>query len=231
MLTASLVQQIARFFPNAIFYKATPLRKIAITIDDVGGQNTWGILKVLTEFNQTIGSLDKTVHVTFFIITDDLPDAPGLLAELLRQGHEIGNHGCKDHRHAALSPAVFRHEIQQAHQLLTTTVDTKVQWFRPGQVLYNRAMLQTLQALSGYQPRFALGSAFPLDTRWPTCQPNFTLPYLKPFIFPGAILVLHGGTAQRSTNTARVLQRLLPHLQQQDYQMVTLSQLFSCHVP
>ncbi|NEO83091.1 MAG: polysaccharide deacetylase family protein [Spirulina sp. SIO3F2] len=227
MLTASLVRKIARFFPSAVFYKDTPLRKIAITIDDVGGRDSWEILTVLTEFNQTISSPDKTAHVTFFVITNSLPTAPGLLTELIRQGHEIGNHGCKDHRHANLSSVAFRNEIQQAHQILTTTVDAPIQWFRPGQVLYNRAMLQTLKALPGYHPQFALGSAFPLDTRWPTCKPGFTLPYLSQFIFPGAILVLHGGTAQRSASTAQVLRQLLPRLHQQGYQMVTLSKLWA----
>ncbi|MGB0560956.1 MAG: polysaccharide deacetylase family protein [Spirulinaceae cyanobacterium] len=226
MLTATLVHAIARFFPHAVFYQDTTRRQIALTIDDVGGQDTWVILEALTKFNQTLGSADNAARVTFFVITDALAAVPGLLPELIRQGHEIGNHGRKDHRHAALSPAAFRDEIQQAHEILTTAVAAPIQWFRPGQVLYNRAMLQTLQTLPGYQPRFALGSAFPLDTRWPTCQPGFTLPYLSQFIFPGAILVLHGGTAERSARTALLLQKLLPQLQQQGYEMITLSQLW-----
>jgi peptidoglycan/xylan/chitin deacetylase (PgdA/CDA1 family) len=220
-----LVQRLASLFPDAVFYQPTAQKQVAITIDDVGGSETADILAVLDGFNQTANPL---AQVTFFVITDALSASPNLLSAMSRRGHEIGNHGRRDHRHAALAPAAFQSEIQQAHEVLSAA-DVPIRWFRPGQVLYTQAMLDTLRALPGYHPQFALGSVFPMDTRWPTWQPAFTLPYLRQFIFPGAILVLHGGTATRTAHTVTVLKHLLPDLQQQGYQIVTLSQLWDAH--
>jgi peptidoglycan/xylan/chitin deacetylase (PgdA/CDA1 family) len=65
----------------------------------------------------------------------------------------------------------------------------------------------------------------PLDTRKGTNHPQFTTWYISQFIFPGAILVLHGGFPERDENTAIVLKNLLAKLHDRGYQVVTLSQL------
>jgi peptidoglycan/xylan/chitin deacetylase (PgdA/CDA1 family) len=80
--------------------------------------------------------------------------------------------------------------------------------------------------MEGYEPRFALASMLPVDTFQPTNDPTFTAWYVSQFIFPGSILLLHGGSVARSDNTALALGRILKQLKALNYRVVTLSELW-----
>ncbi len=225
-ITQGLVVGISKFFPDAVFYKETSSRVVSLTIDDVGGADTLKILNVIDNFNQNITNERQRIRATFFVITDYLDDSKTMLNEILNRGHEIGNHGQKDYRHASLDTADFKSEIHQAHQILSSTSDVKLKWFRPGGGFYNKGMIEALKEMPGYNDKLALASMVPLDTRRPTNNPSFTIKYLSQFIFPGSILLLHGGSEERSINTANVLSKLLIQLRQKEYEVVTLTQLW-----
>jgi len=80
--------------------------------------------------------------------------------------------------------------------------------------------------MPGYEPRFALASMLPVDTFKPTDDALFTAWYVTQHIFPGAILVLHGGAAERCQQTAKALTLILNELKQRGYRTVTLSELW-----
>ncbi|NEQ29677.1 MAG: polysaccharide deacetylase family protein [Leptolyngbya sp. SIO4C5] len=227
-----LVQQVARFFPDAVFYKPTAARAVALTIDDVptpdepGDASTRQILAAIADHNQHLGPLDTPAQATFFIISSHLNDDGEILQQMRQQGHEIANHGEVDDLAASLAPDLFHRHIQTAHHRIFTFADQPLRWYRPGRGLYTPSMLQVLKQMEGYEPRFALASMIPFDTFRFANEPQFTAWYVSQFVFPGAILVLHGGSVERAQNTARVLKNLLPALTQQGYQIVTLSQLW-----
>ncbi|MBE9008670.1 polysaccharide deacetylase family protein [Pseudanabaenaceae cyanobacterium LEGE 13415] len=147
-----LVIRLARTFPEAVFYKETSEKVVALTIDDVptpnetNDESTQLILDAIALHNQSIESERDRVRATFFIISNHLFDGTTLLDRMVEQGHEIGNHGVED---------------QTTH------------------------------------------------------------------IFPGAILVLHGGTVERSRQTAQALPLILDDLKQRNYRIVTLSELWN----
>ncbi len=225
-ITLGLVASISQFFPDAVFYKKTSSRVVSLTIDDVGGADTLKILDVIDEFNKNITNERKRIRATFFVITDYLDNSRTMLDELLNRGHEIGNHGQKDRRHASLGTADFKSELHQAHQILSDTSGAIIKWFRPGQGFYNEGMIEALKEMPGYYDKFALASMIPLDTQPPTNNPNLTTKYTSQFIFPGSILLLHAGSPERATNTANVLSKLLLQLRQKEYKVVTLTQLW-----
>lgn len=223
-ITHNLIKVISKLFPAAIFYKPTSSKILSLTIDDVGGDDTREILEAIANFNQDINNEQEQIRATFFIITEKVTDRQ-ILDEIVTRGHEIGNHGHQDHFHGFLPPDKFRSEIDQTHELLSSQ-GAEIKWFRPGRALYNGSMLRILKDMTGYCDRFALASMLPLDTFSMTNQPSFTLKYLANFIFPGSVLLLHGGNPERTSNTVEVLQTLLPQLRQQQYRVVTLSQLW-----
>ena len=225
-ITRGLVAGISKLLPDAVFYKKTSSRVISLTIDDVGGADTLKILDVIDKFNKNITSKRQRIRATFFVITDYLDDSQTILDEILNRGHEIGNHGQKDRRHASLGTADFKSELHQAHQILSEPSGAIIKWFRPGQGFYNKRMIEVLKQMPGYNDKLALASMVPLDTRRPTNNPSFTIKYLSQFIFPGSILLLHGGSEERSINTANVLSKLLIQLRQKEYEVVTLTQLW-----
>ncbi len=228
-----LVRGLAKVFPNALFYKPTNSKLVALTIDDIPTPNeteddsTNLILDAIANFNQSLPI--SHVRATFFVISGHLGNRSTILERILEDGHEIGNHGVIDTTHAYLSAVDFETQLHQAHQRLVTPQPTQIRWYRPGRALYHRSMLKAIARLGeteGYEMKLALASVLPLDTYERFDNPQFTSWYMNQFVFPGAILVLHGGSKRRSQNTAKVLQRLLPTITQKGYQIVTLSQLW-----
>ena len=225
-ITRNLVASISKLFPNAVFYKQTSSKIIALTIDDVGDADTIKILDTIDSFNQKIINKQEQIRATFFVITDKVKDSK-ILDEILNRGHEIGNHGQRDRFHVLLGTDKFKSEINQAHKILSSnSVGGKIQWFRPGRAFYNSCMLKVLQEMTEYYDKFALASMLPLDTLPIVNNPNFTIQYISKFIFPGSILLLHGGSPERSRNTVEVLSKLLVECRQQEYKVVTLSELW-----
>lgn len=232
-----LVAQLARRFPDGVFYKPTTERVIALTIDDLpnpndpADQGVQDILNAIATFNQDLPPGRDLVRATFFLISGHLNLDSTVLPQIVAQGHEVSNHGIADITHAKLRQYDFEQQLRHAHrQLLTATQADRIRWYRPGRGFYNRRMRQVLQHFAaevGYVPKFALASMIPLDTYEWADHPDFTLQYLRQFIFPGSILVLHGGTARRVRNAAALLPLLLDELMAQDYRVVTLSELWA----
>ena len=228
-----LVRGLAKAFPDALFYKPTNSKLLALTIDDIPTPNeaeddsTKLILDAIASYNRSCN--DPPVRATFFAIGNHLSDSSNILDRILKDGHEIGNHGVIDTTHAYLSPSDFDNQLRQAHQRLVTPQQPQIRWYRPGRGLYRPSMIEAVTRLGeseGYEMKLALASVLPLDTYQRFDNPQFTTCYMSQFIFPGAILVLHGGSKRRSQNTAKVLEQLLPVISQKGYQTVTLSQLW-----
>ncbi|PZD70813.1 Peptidoglycan-N-acetylglucosamine deacetylase [Acaryochloris thomasi RCC1774] len=231
-----LVVQVARFFPEGVFYKRTAEKVIALTIDDLPTPNEIDdassrmILDAIATHNQSIKNSSDHVHATFFIISGHLSNRDTLLNDIVGQGHEIGNHGTADETAAMLESESFNTQFKAAHrritQQITATPHPPLRWYRPGRGLYKKAMLSTLQQMPDYVPRFALASMLPVDTFKPTHDAAFTAWYVSQHFFPGSILVLHGGSLERCQQTAKALPSILSELHQQGYKVVTLSELW-----
>ncbi len=227
-----LVIQLAKRFPDAIFYKETTERVVALTIDDVptpndpGDASTRCILEAIATHNLAFDRVSDRVRATFFIITSHLAQGSTILNDIVAAGHEIGNHGIADDNTALQHPEIFSLQLRASHQRITDDCSQPLRWYRPGRGLYNQAMVQSLRQMDGYEPRFALASMIPIDTFTPTNNPDFTVRYVSQFIFPGAILLLHGGSIGNCQNTAIALFRILNLLKSQNYRVVTLSELW-----
>lgn len=231
MILLKLVALVAKIFPDAVFYKPTTDKIVALTIDDIPTPNepddrsTQIILDAIEEYNQQSKSPEDIVRATFFVITSHLTENSTIIEKILQQGHEIGNHGLGDETAAFLSEGEFARQLEFTDAKLTQLGQQPIKWYRPGRGLYNRGMLQILHQHAKYQPKFALASMIPIDTLSLTSNPKFTAWYVSQFIFPGPILLLHGGSRQRSKNTAIALKAIINHLKKQNYRIVTLTQL------
>lgn len=230
MFTQRLTWIVARLFPGAVFYRETTEKVVALTFDDgppIDDPTALQvILDVLVHHNHSITNPAEQAQATFFLISSHLAEAfSEVIQNLIAQGHEIGNHGVRDEPHATLSHERFCQQFQEAHERLTPLTDHPVRWYRPGWGIYHHRMQETLQKMSGYEPRVALASIILVDPFPLFDRPAFTLAYIKQHIFPGAILVLHCGSAAHACRTATVLQSLLPYLQKQGYRVCTLSVL------
>lgn len=227
------VENLALIFPDAIFYKPTTQPVVALTIDDIPipGESapcsTRWILDAIADYNQSVSNPAENAQATFFVIGSHLNQDYELLPDIVAQGHEIANHGFVDTWPAFQSRPQFTEHFRETHQILQAQVpDQSIIWYRPGRALYNPGMLQVVKQAEGYEPYFALASMLPLDTMARTAEPKFTAQYVAQHVFPGAILLLHGGSVERSKNTAAALRLILPQVRSQGYRITTLSTLW-----
>lgn len=232
-ISQELISGVAQLFPDAIFYKKTKEKIVALTIDDAPclfDRDDYGtklILKAIAEHNQQYSHLEPA-RATFFIISSHISPNSQILAEILTYGHEIANHGVIDETHALLTPQKFEQQLKEAHEQLLDLTGSQIRWYRPGRGLYNQNMLKAIAKLTAeenYDLQLVLASMIPFDTFDLVNHPKLTAMYAKYAIFPGAILVFHANSIKVAYNTANTLRTILADLRFRGYRIVTLSEL------
>src|SRR4051812_25521270 len=204
-----LVPRIAAASPDCLYAVHTSAHAVAFTFDDgPDGGHTDAILDVLKA---------NDAHATFFFVSSHVPGNEALLARLVAQGQEIGNHTTRVEPSIRLSPAAFDASLRDAGAVLSRF--GQVRWVRPGSAWYNRTMLGTIQR-AGY--RCALGSVYPFDPQ--LRSPVIASAYILANVQPGAIVILHERDA-RGPRTVATLKRVLPVLRSRGYRILTLSEL------
>lgn len=204
-----LLSQYATANPGAVFFVKTEEPVVALTIDDgPTARGTPEILGVLAE-NQA--------RATFFLISDRVEAHRALTAEIVQQGHEIGNHLTKDEPSIRLTPAAFKAQLLAAHHQLSEFAP--VTWLRPASGWYTLQMIETARQ---HHYQVVLGSVFPYDTHLPSVR--FATRFILANVRPGSIIVLHDG-AGRGERTAKVLAAVLPVLKQRGYRVVGISEM------
>ena len=204
-----LLAMLAQRSPEVVYFVETTAPIVALTIDDgPDSVTTPAILRALAVHH---------ARATFFLISSRIPGNEGVVAQLVREGHELGNHLTRDEPSINLSTPEFEQALLEAHAVLSRFAP--VRWARPGSGWYKDAMLSVLKA---HNYRCALGSIYPYDALIPA--PAFAAFYILRKVRPGSIIVLHDGGA-RGQRTVAVLRRILPELQRRGFRVVTLSQL------
>ncbi len=204
-----LVRMIAERTPGVLYFVDTPEPVVALTLDDgPDGDTTDRILQLLER---------HAARATFFLISDRIPGNEGVVAKIVEQGHEIGNHLTRDTPSIKLSPAEFEDALLEAHEVLSRFASPR--WARPGGGWFSASMLN-IMGRHGY--RCALASVYPYDPHIPFTA--YTVRHVLSNTRPGAVIALHdGGT--RGQRTLAALERILPELARRGFRVVTLSEL------
>jgi len=203
------VNLLARANPAVLFMVKTSHRAVALTIDDAPSS---AVTPAILERLQRYGA-----QATFFVIGDHALGQEDLLQEIVAAGSELGNHMLHDR------PSIFASSENFAADLARTTdligPEHKPHWFRPASGWFTPKMLKEV-ARQGY--RCCLGSIFPHDNKLK--HPRLIADFIMQRTFPGAIIVLHDGGPER-LYTLEVLDRILPLLIEQGYEILTVSAL------
>lgn len=204
-----LVEGLARYSPEVLYFVETARPLVALTIDD--GPDPVATPRILDVLKR------HGARATFFVITDRVAGNEALLRRILEEGHELGNHLTRDEPSIRLPDEEFERQLLTAHEILSAY--SEVRWFRPGSGWFDNAMLRTLE---GHAYSCALGSVYPFDAEVPSTW--FATRYVLSNVEPGSIIVVHDVGA-RGLRTAAVLESVLPELETRGLQVVTLSTL------
>lgn len=202
---------------EAKYFFKTDKPLVALAIEDIPDDNhifphtTLGILDVLATYE---------AKATFFVITNKAENFPLLIKSIVEQGHELGNDLTDDESSIKLGNE-FEAELIEADKFLSQFAS--INWLHTDPGWCNAKMTAITKK---YNYKIALGSVWSYGTSVPSLK--FSSWYIKQNIHPGSIIVLHDSdnkSDRRGQNTIKVLNKIIPQLQQQGYRFVTLSEL------
>lgn len=200
------------FLPGSRLY-APVLRRLPgaaptvwLTIDDGPSDDTVAMLDLLDAHQ---------ARATFFLVGERAARRPELVREVLRRGHDIGNHS-DSHPQAwfwALGPRAMAREIGQAQRTLAAIAGRAPRWYRSVVGMTNPFVAAPL-ARHGLT-RVAWSARGYDGVR---CDPQQALARIAADLRPGAIVLLHEGAAHG--HNPRLLQGVLERLEAQGLRAV-----------
>lgn len=183
---------------------------IAMTFDDGPSKRyTAAILDALKEHQ---------ANATFFVLGSNADNAPELLQRMVLEGNEIGNHTFSHKQLTTLSKANIEEEIAATQESIYDITKTYPKVIRPPYGSKNDTVMQCAQG-----KRIVTWS---LDTRdWKDRNTKVIVERVLQQVKDGDIILMHDLYA--STAQAAII--LIPKLQEQGFQLVTVSELYAYH--
>jgi len=188
----------SRLFAPVLARLPTDERVVWLTIDDGPSDDTLPILGLLDAHG---------AKATFFLVGERAAARPELVREIVRRGHEVGNHSQR-HPQAwfwALGPRRMRTEVGEAQALLTGLAGVPPRWFRAVVGMANPFLAAPLREHGLARVAW---SARGFDAL--AADPGAVVGRIERSLVPGAIVLLHEGAGHgRNVETVeRLLQRL-----------------------
>lgn len=213
-----LIRYLKGKYPDVLFEVSTTEKIIALSIDDAPSSHSQEIMEVLRE---------NDAHATFFVIGSQVEGREQTLRDLVRAGHELGNHAWRDEPSKSLSNDELERQVHAVKEKLVEayTAEGKIlpnNYFRPGSGLFNYRM-RDLLGNRGF--RIVLGSVYPHDPQIP--YPDVNAKHILGMAHPGAIIICH----DRRSWTVPMLKIVLPELKRQGYKIVTITDLVTSVEP
>lgn len=203
-----------KFYPQILTRNTNTTNKISLTFDDLPyGYHT-----------ELIDTLNKhNIKATFFVIKDFVTEEnKQTLIEAIKNGHQICNHGKTDSAHWLLSKEDLINEITTCDLLIKELYNSantplpQTMLYRPGCGIWTNQMVKIVNDLNY---TIAMGSIHPHDPLFRNAWLNYW--YLRLHIENGDIIILHDRKW-----TAPMLDMFLPFLKENNYNAVTLNELF-----
>jgi peptidoglycan/xylan/chitin deacetylase (PgdA/CDA1 family) len=210
----SVISYLQSRNPSVLFQIQTGQKIVALTIDDAPSPYTREILDILKE---------NDVTATFFVIGNQVPGNENVLADIVRAGHELGNHAMHDEPSISLSSDVLAQEINQVDAIIDRAYEQGSRArtshdFRPGSGVFSHRILAVAEK-TGYQT--ILGSIYPHDpfiSRW-----KVNAWHVLSSLRPGAVVICH----DRRSWTVPMLRKALSGMKQKGFEVTSVSGLLS----
>lgn len=209
-------------FGEGIYKVTTTEKLVALTFDD--GPDP----RFTSQISQLLA--DAGAHGTFFVIGRFAAQHPDVIATLIQQGHELGNHTWSHPSLRLKSPQVIRQELESTDRLL------QAQGYHgpiPFRSPYGHSLFVLPQILKQRQQANILWTIQLND--WKPETPEVMMEQLAPQFGRGEIILLHDGDGAAlgsdRSHTVAVVQQILDTYIPQGYQFVTVSELLARGTP
>lgn len=177
---------------------------IALTFDDGPSQYTKEIVELLNKYN---------ANATFFILGNKINNYQETLKFLLQNGNELGNHSYNHKQLTKLSEQELKQQIESTNKIVKETLNYDIHLLRP---TYGAI---TNQLKNNIDMEIVLWN---VDTKdWKLRNSKMIAKKALGDIKDGKIVLMH----DIYKTTLQALKLILPELEKQGYQIVTVSEL------
>ena len=185
--------------------------KIALTFDDgPHPRYTPQILDILDEFG---------IKATFFVIGINAANYSETVAEVIKRGHEIGNHTYTHPHVSSVDSHKLKAEIEKCESTIFGITDYKTKLFRPPEGMIDTDVRNVVYSLDY---KLILWN---IDTRdWAHTSPENIAENIIKNISPGDIILMHDYISYNSP-TPEALRIFIPALLGMGYKFVAVSEL------
>lgn len=184
-----------------------PLISLTVNVD-------WG-QEVLPAMLTTLRDWD--VKVTFFVTGRWAKQYPDLVKQMLKEGHEVGNHGMRHDHPKQLSDWDLTMLILDNHKLLISLVENPAPLFAPPYGEVDRRIAATARAL-GY--RTIMWTIDTIDWQEPSVETTVNRVLNK--AQNGGIVLMHP-----KPNTIKALPQIIEGLRRKGYQLLPVGKLLN----
>jgi peptidoglycan/xylan/chitin deacetylase (PgdA/CDA1 family) len=204
----------SHLFGPAVWRGKTDGRAIALTFDDGPSDSTPQILDILREYN---------APATFFQCGCNVRRRPDIAREVVRAGHEIGNHSDTHPSFVSCSKAEVYEELSVAQSSIQAAAGR------------TPSLMRSPYGARGFRLRGAQVRLGLLNVMWTVTGCDWILPAQEVFTHvsagasPGGIVCLHDGrrllVKPDIRHTVEAVRRLMPALLERGYCFQTVSQI------
>lgn len=185
--------------------------KIALTFDDgPHPRYTPQILDILDEYG---------IKATFFVVGVNAYYYQDTMEEVIKRGHEIGNHTYSHPHVSCLNSDMLRREVEQCESMVFGLTDYKTKLFRPPEGMIDADVRSVLRSLD-YKVIL-----WDIDTRdWAHTPPDVIAKNVIDQATAGDIILMHDYIGHNSPTPA-AMRIFIPALQHKGYKFVVVSEL------
>ncbi len=222
LLIAAVLALVLWSYQGAVLQVPVTEKVVALTFDD--GPNppyTAELLALLEE---------RGVRASFFPKARNVEAFPEAAREVVRAGHEIGNHSYDHLPMTSLSKADMQAEIVRSNQVLEEILGVQARLFRPPFGVQSLGVKLALRELGMVS---VLASAHGSD--WEEDDPERIAAAVLADIEPGVIVLLHDGhgdvadphTQDSRSASVAATGIVIEKLREQGYRLVTVGELLT----
>ncbi|MFD1447979.1 polysaccharide deacetylase family protein [Oceanobacillus profundus] len=205
-------------YPDVFFLQgASDQNQVALTFDDGPDPRfTNEVLDVLNQYD---------VPATFFLLGSRAAAYPEIVTRIQNEGHVIGNH---TYFHPNLVDeadlGTLEQEVIRTEDELYDMIGYRTHLFRPPYGFLYDELVEQLARMNYSVIGWTVDS---LD--WQEDPPEVIASNVLDIMHPGAIILMHDGAERDGdrTNTIESLHQIIPTLQQQGYEFVTVPELLN----
>lgn len=181
---------------------------LALTFDDGPHPN------VTPKILETLKKTDT--KATFYMLGSQVKHYPSLANDVKNAGHEIGDHTMNHMDLSTLNSEKIKEEMESSHKIIEETIGQKPTSMRPPYGAWNKDVKQLAKQMD---TPIIMWSVDSLD--WKNRNATKVHDDVMSLMAPGAIVLLH----DIHPSTAEALPQIIASLKEQDYQMVSVSEL------